>query len=283
MQGHEVLNSTLSPLRNFLARDSINKSNIEWIKKYLEKITLLTGLTYKEKISTFQRVTINSKIFSGQNNRITEIKYLANPPKELVQKFGRANFPQESILYATFDPITALSEMRPKIGDLITISTWRLKTDYDLTVTPIFKNSTKNGEVHNRISLEAKMKYAQKLKQYDAQLQKQLDIVLQFITDCFNKEVNDKNHLDYFLSSYYANRLFWELQDGEIDAILYPSVRQSLTLTNIALKPLVFTTNYKLELVEEMLVTQIPSSTISEWAMEETGYSRNVNDNRIGW
>jgi hypothetical protein len=283
MQGHEILNATLLPLRTFLAKNSITESNIEWVKKYLENVTLLTGLTYKQKISTFQRVTINSKIFGGQNKRITEIKYLTNPPKELVNTFGRANSPQESILYATFDPITALSEMRPNIGDLITISKWRLKTDYDLTVTPIFKNSTKNGEVHNEMSLRANIEYIQQLKQYDEQLQKQLDIILQFVADCFNKEVNDDNHFDYFLSSHYANRLLWELQNGEIDAILYPSVRQSLTLTNIALKPLVFTANYELELVEESVVTQNLSKTSRGWFMEGTGYSKTFDDKNITW
>jgi hypothetical protein len=283
MQGHEILNASLLPLRTFLAKNSINEKNIEWIKKYLENVTLLTGLTYKQKISTFQRITVNPKIFAGQNKRITEIKYLTNPPKELVNTFGRANSPGESILYATFDPITALSEMRPNIGDLITISKWRLKTEYDLTVTPVFKNSTKNGEVHNEMSFRANIEYRKQLKQYDEQLQKQLDIILQFVADCFNKDVNDGNHFDYFLSSHYANRLLWELQNGEIDAILYPSVRQSLTLTNIALKPLVFKTNYELELVEESVVTQNLSKASRGWLMEGTGYSKIFDDKNIIW
>lgn len=283
MQGHEILNATLLPLRSFLVKNSIHENDIEWIKKYFENVTLFTGLTYKETIPTFYRVTINSKIFAGQNKRITEIKYLTNPPKELINTYGRANFPHESIFYATFDPITALSEMRPNIGDLITISRWRLKTDYDLTVTPIFKNSTKNGDVHNEMSLRANIEYRKQLKQYDDQLQKQLDIILQFVADCFNKDVNDRNHFDYFLSSHYANRLLWELQNGEVDAILYPSVRQSLTMTNIALKPLVFTTNYELEFIEESIVTQNLSKTSTGWFMQGTGYSKNITNTTIIW
>ncbi|OWP74135.1 hypothetical protein [Flavobacterium oreochromis] len=283
MLGHEILLQKLLPLRHFLTKNSINEGNIEWLKKYLEGITLLTSLTYKEKIETIKRVTINSNIL-GSNTRITEIKHLKYPPKEFVKKFGRANKIEESVLYATFDPITALSEMRPKLGDLITISTWKLKTNYYLTVTPIFKNSTKNGEVHNGMSLRAGIEYNNLLKQYhDEQLRKQLDIIIQFITDCFNKEVEDSNHFDYFLSSHYANRIFWELQNGEIDAILYPSVRQSLTLTNIAIKPTIFDENYSLEQVDESIITQIPNRTSSGWFMSGTGYSKTFDENLIKW
>ncbi len=91
------------------------------------------------------------------------------------------------------------------------------------SASPIFKNSTKNGEVHNEMSLRANIEYRRQLKQYDDELQKQLDIILQFVADCFNKEVNNENHFDYFLSSHYANRLLWELQNEEVDAILAPS------------------------------------------------------------
>lgn len=282
MQGHEILLQTLHPLRHFLAKNSINEGNIEWLKKYLESVTFLTSLAYKQKIEGFQRVTINRKIL-GDNNRITKIEHLKYPPKERVNRFGRANNIQESVLYATFDPITALSEMRPNIGDLITISTWRLKTNYDLTVTPIFKNSTNNGKVHSSISLQAGIEYWKISKQCDEQLKKQFDVILQFVADCFNKEVEDNNHFDYFLSSYYANRLFWELQDGKIDAILYPSVRQSLTLTNIAIKPPVFDENYEIQLVEESTITQVPDKTESCWLMNGKGYSKTFEDGNIVW
>ncbi len=283
MLGHEILLRKLMPLRHFLVKNSINETNIESIRKYIDKITILTSLTYKQKIESFKRVTINSNILGG-NKRINEISHLKYPPKEYVKRYGRANNINESVLYATFDPITALSEMRPKIGDLITISTWKLKTDYDLTVTPIFKNTTKNEEVYNGVSLRASIEYRKSLQQYDDdQLKKQLDIIIQFIADCFNKEVDDNNHFDYFLSSYYSNRIFWELQNGEIDAILYPSVRQSLTLTNIAIKPKIFDANYELEKVEESIIRQIPTKEKKGWFMEGTDSSKTFDDKLIKW
>jgi hypothetical protein len=282
MEGHEILRQTLLPLRHFLTKNSINETNINWIKEYFKNVTLLTSLTYKQKISTFRRVTINSKVV-GDNIRISDVKYLKQPPKELVERYGRANNIQESVLYATFDPIAALSEMRPNIGDLITVSTWKLKTDYKLTLTPIFKNSTKDGIIHNEVSIRVGIEYNKVIKQYDEQQRKQLDIILQFVADCFNKEVDDANHFDYYLSSHYANRIFWELQNGEIEAILYPSVRQSLTLMNIAMKPDIFENNYEIENVEESIITQIPSKTSSGWLMNGTGYSKEFQNGQIQW
>lgn len=173
--------------------------------------------------------------------------------------------------------------MRPDIGDLITVSTWKLKSNHPITVSPIFKNSTKDGIVHNEVSTKAKIRYNQQRHQYDEEIQKQLDIIIQFVADCFSKEVDDTNHFDYFLSSYYANRIFWELQDGEIDAILYPSVRQSLEMTNVAMKPDIFDKYYELELVEESIVKQNKNKISTGWYMLGTGYSKTFGSEKITW
>ncbi len=283
MEGNQVLKSQLEPLRNFLKKNSIAEREVEFIKSYLSNITLISGLTYKTRIQKLQRVSINKRLFGGENKRIEEISFLKYPPKKFVQKYGRANSPNESVLYATFDPLTALSEMRPDIGDLITVSTWKLKSNHPITVSPIFKNSTKDGIVHNEVSTKAKIHYNQQRHQYDEEIQKQLDIIIQFVADCFSKEVDDANHFDYFLSSYYANRIFWELQDGEIDAILYPSVRQSLEMTNVAMKPDIFDQHYELELVEESVVKQNKNKASTGWHMLGTGYSKTFESEKIKW
>lgn len=238
-------------------------------------------MTYKAKIDRFQRVTINSRIFN-EEKRITEIKHLENPPENKVKSYGRANLIGQSVLYATNNPLTALAEMRPRENQLITISIWKLKTDYSLNVNSIFKNSpTKNG-VQNEITIMAQMEYA-KLKSkvgYSKELLEQIDLLIQFICDCFSKEVNDSNHFDYFLSAHYANQIFTNLQGGEIDAILYPSVRQSLELTNIAMKSNVFKSNYVLESVKESRLITIQNNS---WQLEGTGYSKQFENGIIKW
>jgi hypothetical protein len=282
MKGHQILEYKLLPLRKYLEKNSINEKELKTITPILKDIDLLSSLMYKQRIDRFQRVTVNSWI-PDINGRVEFIKHLKNPPEKCVKKYGRANMVGQSILYATFDYLTALSEMRPEINETITVSYWKLKSDYDLCVTPIFKNSTKNGIVHNELSLRAGILSNNMLNQYEDNVRKQIEIILQFIADAFSKRTEDGNHFDYYLSAHYANRLLYEFENGELDGVLYPSVRQSLTLSNIALKPEIFEKHFELEKVEESIITSRPSITSRGWTMKGTGYSTNFKDGKIIW
>jgi len=282
MEEHQILEYKLQPLRKYLEKNSINEEELKNIIPILKDIELLSSLMYRQRIDRFQRVTVNSWI-PDVKGRVEYIKHLKNPPKECVKKYGRANMIGQSVLYATFDYITALSEMRPEINETITVSYWKLKADYDLCVTPIFKNSTKDGIVHNELSLRARILSNKMLKQYDDNVRKQIEIILQFIADAFSKRTEDGNNFDYYLSAHYTNRLLHEFENGELDGILYPSVRQSLTLSNIALKPEIFEEHYELEKVEESIITSRPSRESRGWTMKGTGYSTDFKDGKIVW
>lgn len=277
----EILKQKIHFLRNFLKKDSINERETEFLKQFFLDFTFITGLTYKTKIEKFQRVTINSRIF-GEEKRITEIKHLENPPKEYVKRYGRANLIGQSVLYATDNTLTALAEMRPEAGQLITISKWKLITDYDLTVNSIFKNSPTKNDTSNSMTMRAQFEYSKLVSKidYPKELLNQIDLLIQFVCDCFSKEVNDLNHFDYFLSAHYANQIFETLQDGEVDAIFYPSVRQSLELSNIAMKPSVFKSNYALESVEESILVRFQNNG---WQLEGTGDSKKFENGNILW
>lgn len=282
MKGHQILEYKLQPLKRYLEKNSISENELSVIKPILQEITILSSLMYRQRIDKFQRVTVNSWI-KDINGRVEYIKHLKNPPKECVKKYGRANLIGQSVLYATFDYITALSEMRPEINDTITVSFWKLKTEYDLCVTPIFNNSTKDGIVYNELSLRAQILSNKMLNQYDDNTKSQIKIILKFIADAFSKEVQEGNHFDYFLSSHYANRLLYEFENGEIDGILYPSVRQSLTLSNIALKEEIFEKHFELEKVEESIITSRPTIGQNGWLMEGTGNSTKFENGKIIW
>lgn len=282
MKGYQILEIMLVPLRKYLGKNSINEKELERIIPLLKNVTILSSLIYRQKIDGFQRVTVNDWI-PDVNGRVEYIKHLKYPPKEYIKKYGRANLIGQSVLYATFDYITALSEMRPDIGNTITVSFWKLKSDYALSVTPIYKNTTKDGVVHNELSLRANVMSKQMLKQYDENVRMQIDIIVKFIADAFSKDVEDGNHFDYYLSAYYANKLFYEFENETIDAILYPSVRQSLTLSNIALKPEIFDKYYELDKVEESVILSKPSIGSRGWNMRGTGYSKTFTDEKIIW
>jgi len=282
MEGHQILEYKLMPLRKYLEKNSITEKELDKIIPILKDVDLLSTLMYRQRIDSFQRVTVNNWI-SDIHGRVEFIKHLKNPPKEYVKKYGRANIIGQSILYATFDYLTALSEMRPEVNDTITVSYWKLKSDYDLSVTPIFKNSTKDGIVHNELSLRARILANNMLNQYDENVKKQIETILQFIADAFSKEIEDSNKFDYYLSAHYANRLLYEFENGELDGILYPSVRQSLTLSNLALKPEIFDKYFELEKVEESIIVSRPSIGAKGWNLRGTGYSTKFENGKIIW
>lgn len=282
MKGHEIFNLHLETLRKYLVNNSINQEALHEIEQSLNSIPFFSAFYYKTNVAQIKRVTINKRVLQENDCRIEEIKFLKYPPSNYVTKFGRANLQQESILYGTFDHLTALSEMRPEIGDRITISTWQLSTEYDLTLCPIFKISTLDGVVHNEMSLRSRIQYNKLLKRYDDETAKQIDMLHQFIADCFAKRAHPENHFDYFMSAYFANKILHMYEEGAVDALFYPSVRQSLTMTNIAIKPTVFDANYNLVLVEEFIIQETPVYN-GGWFLDGIQRSNNFENGRIVW
>jgi len=88
-----------------------------------------------------ERVTVNKRVLKGNNVRIDKVDKLKYPPAECITKYGRANLKQQSVLYGTFNFMTAVKEMKPEKGDLISVSEWKIKNEnYNLIVCPLFMN-----------------------------------------------------------------------------------------------------------------------------------------------
>lgn len=139
----------------------LNKKNLDILKSLSEKeiashderliLNLLDKLfiyfvysKYQDCFDTIHRITINKRILTT-NKRIKDIRNLKYPPDfNSVTTYGRCNLPKQTVLYASFLGITSLGELRPKIGDLITKSTWKLKVDAPLTYVPIFSKQPTN-------------------------------------------------------------------------------------------------------------------------------------------
>jgi hypothetical protein len=111
----------------------------ELIQVIKEKIHLPTPSFFR-LYPSFERLTINKKVPPFENSRIERIRYLLNPPSRYVENLGKANLRNQSIFYATFLPPTAINELKPKPGDLFTISKWKLiDRNTQIHVYPIFE------------------------------------------------------------------------------------------------------------------------------------------------
>lgn len=256
-----------SEIRKFNAiLDYLKRLSEDGVNSLIEKQILLmlddclpffAYLTMEDVFPELHRLTINKNV-TGANKRIWDVNLLKYPPKEKVDKYGRCNLPRQSVLYSSMVNMTSINEMRPKVGDLITNSVWKIKhEDAGLVYCPIFKKQPpKYKGVVNPRSMEYNDIYENELLKYPKNMRLQIDSLVEFIADSFTKDVKMHNHMDYIFSAYFSNKMLYEFENGSIDAIYYPSVKDRLIFENIAIKPHVFENNYYLAEVHEDFVVQ---------------------------
>ncbi|WP_448635248.1 hypothetical protein [Pedobacter panaciterrae] len=203
------------------------------------------------------RLTINKKIL-GSNKRIHDINHLKYPPSHLVKSYGRCNQPGQSILYASYGLLSILSEMKPELGDLITISTWRSLDNATLTFCPVFKNQPPDGTI-NLTSQRYEKHFQNLLKELPKNAAIAVEFLNQFVADAFSKRFqHNSNDINYLVSAYFANQMLYKYKEHNIEAIFYPSVQQKLAFENLAIKPEVFDAKYRLVSVKEDIVVKTP-------------------------
>lgn len=231
---------------------AIEKHFLEMLKR---TIPHFANFIIFEEYPELMRLTINRRVHNpGQNKRIYDIEKLKYPKPEWVSRYGRCNKPHTSVLYAGFDRLTILGELKPKIGDLITVSKWRAKPGTRLKVSPIFKNQPFNEEMINPRTKKLDRLFEEKLESFPKNIREIIDALIRFVADAFTKRVNSDNHLDYIFSAFFADYILNEAEGGSIDAINYPSVQGGLCFENIAMKPNVFDKNYELASVSDSIV-----------------------------
>jgi len=244
---------------NKFSEIGINEATEKWILSVLDSsLPFFTNLINQYQFETLERITINNRIL-GSNKRIKEIKFLKYPPADKVTKYGRCNLPQQSVFYGSTMFMTAMDEMKPRVGDLITKSIWKLKESKHLKFCPIFHVQPTNG-TFNPNSWKLEKEFDKVLKRdFPKEMHDPVTNLSKFIAFHFSKYVNHKRSKDYLFSAYFANKLMNELDGGTIDGIVYPSVQSHLSFDNVVLKTDVFDANYELSEVQESIVTKDPS------------------------
>lgn len=245
-------------LFNRFSEDGINETTEKWILSVLDNsLPLFTHLIYSYQFDKIERITINKRVLDS-NKRIRNIKYLKYPPSENVTKYGRCNLPKQSVFYGSTIFMTAMDEMKPRVGDLITKSIWKLNEPKKLKFCPIFHVQPTNGTV-NPSSINLENTFHRLVKEnFPINQQEVVTNLSKFIAFQFSKSVHHKKNKDYLFSAYFSNKILNELDGGTINGIVYPSVQSNLSFDNIVLKTDVLDMNYHLSEVHESIVTKDP-------------------------
>lgn len=241
----------------------------KWLLDMLdETIKFHSYLTLHQVFPEIERMTINRHVV-GKNKRIKDINYLKYPPADKVTKYGRCNLPLQSVFYGSFNIMVTMNEMRPEVGDLITRTKWRVRSDEPIKYCPIFMNQPHEENIMNDRTWAFKKQFEQLVEREFPKNTRQLVLDLnQFVADCFSKWITTDNHRDYLFSAYFSDLILNKIEDGSIDAIYYPSVKEDLSFENIAIKPTVFDRKYSLVKVDEDIVVGTPEKTSYGYSLE---------------
>jgi len=280
MRSTEAIESYNYALKNFWSRiEALDQELPPFleaaIKEMMQGFKILP-LSFNKCFPTLYRLTFNKNVLDGTNERLIETKWLGNKPADKVNKYGRMNLIGQSILYGTFSVPTAINELEPKFGDLVTLSEWTLKEpNTQMIVFPIFWNMRNDVGYFQILN-----QYRILISQFDKDVQSLFDTQMKFLADVMSKRINSEHNNLYVFTSAIANRIFNEEMNGETEAIIYPSVKDTAKMDNIAIKPNVFERNYQLMTVKEYIIR----ANTDELKMQElTGFSNNFVNGNISW
>lgn len=254
-------------------------------------------LLFKNNLTIYRlyRVVINENV-SGSKNSLSKKGFLTYPPEHLVKKlnkYNRANTPNTTIFYGSETVDTALNEIKPKIGDVITIGEWKpLNPNIEFNSYPISHSEKSYGvNAHSTDALNAfyKLEITQNkiLKDF-------LEPYLHILGYEFSKPI--KHNYEYYLSAIFSEKIL-EKSESRIDrfkmeCIIYPSVGNKFLNSNIAMRKDIFRHRFQLTKVIEFEVTETNFDNIQNQQDTETinlvkykNYkeTKNIQENRIIW
>ena len=181
-----------------------------------------------------------SGVYRARKNSTTHIfenaRDLWYPPSSVIKKYGRLNTVGQSLFYAAMGAETAFYELRPKIGDVITVLIARTKNDYALMERVPFvgierSRSEALQHLRNEDTPRTSTKFRQQLGDNNYEKWLLIDDYLSFI---LGKKVLDSEDYLYKPSIAFANLLF---SYPNLDSISYPSVLTQNYGINICMLP----------------------------------------------
>jgi hypothetical protein len=180
---------------------------------------------------------------------ISNISYIQEKDLDCIKNFGRVNKIGESMFYGALNSTTACVETITKgvdfrdSGDvMVVVGTWKFDSTLKLAEMPYSEKYWKLYTEATKIKSEEITENFIKERNEEIKLKCKNSLSYEILTlfgDAFaNFEITQDS--DYYLSNYFADRIFSRLPGykcDNIDGIIYPSVPHSYQELNVVLKP----------------------------------------------
>lgn len=239
------------------------------------------------------RVVINENVV-GSKDSIEKKGFLTYPPLHIIKKRGRynrANTKHTTVFYGSETIDTALNELRPKKGDVVTVGIWEPTRKGSFISYPISHSKEALGVNENvRSAMRAFIEFK---KTHPKPLVSFMEAYFVLVGSEFSKQIT--HHFEYMISSMLSERIFDNTNrkgtPWDIEMILYPSVGNRYKTINFAIRRDVFRHNFELSKVIEFEVTNTLYD--SEMSADPEGISlvefknkrntKHIEDNKIYW
>lgn len=217
---------------------------------------------FRQKEFGGRNVIYRARIITNPDNTpheyISEISHIPKDKLGKIKKFGRINKIGESMFYGSLDYSVACTEAITK-GDvfkntnsiMLTVGVWMFEEPLKFVQIPYSEKVFKKfyDTVHYKsdtIQLEDIQRYNKEGRErFNSDIEFE---VLEMFADEFAK-IGTKTDNDYFLTNYYADRVFDRVKghrtEVKADGIIYNSVASSYQRKNIVLTPEVAETKLK--------------------------------------
>lgn len=215
-------------------------AEFENLKKDIAKFfNLKIGANTQDAPQRLVRISNNNRILAAQGKELsylTDISQLLAPPIQYCG-FGRCNIQNKQVLYCATSEAGAYWEIKPKHGDVITLSHFELKPNAKVNSLVIMKDKTENPKIKN-------------------QLQEVYYHLEEFFVDAYSLEVDRTRPRDYLFSALLSSeQLFYPVvSDKNFEAIIYPSVQKKKFDENFAIRNELMLERYNLIGVETRFI-----------------------------
>jgi hypothetical protein len=191
-----------------------------------------------------------------------------NRPAKQIDEPGRCNDIGESLLYCSTDPVTAIIESKPSIGNYVSVSSFELRD------TNIFIGSWVKFIGEQYLAQIPDIKHLFSAEDINrTQEFKEMDT---FFDDLFHMEVNEENKHLYKLSVAVTKCMLKNLFDGKnqrlIDGMMYSSIERDKKSFNLIYRPEHARVHFVHRKVETYMVTDVNEKEI-ELVLKKTGYT----------
>ncbi|WP_116786861.1 hypothetical protein [Flavobacterium psychrotrophum] len=219
-------------------------------------------LLNKTEVIQLYRVSKNR---NGDN--ITKTKYLTYPPEHLVRKmdkYNRANTPNTTVFYGSESIDTAINELKPEVGEIITISIWKpIHEKYILNAFHV--SHTEKGYGKNSISTYA-LNFFEKYKEsWQTELIDFIEPYFHLLGREYEKKIS--HHLEYVVSAIFSEQILQKPltpKHMDLHCIIYPSVGNEYLTSNLAIRKDIFRNNFELFKAIELEITETHYDNINK-------------------